>query len=106
MPMTTLKAIRWLSIAAVICSSAVTAAEAAQQAGTYVYTPSELAKNHVAGNKWADLEALMLRLASSGERADDGRHHLFLATGAISSWFGAWSEDEDIVFDSWNKEFR
>jgi hypothetical protein len=104
-PMNPLKSFICSPIVAVICCSAMTATPAAEPEA-YELTPSQMAARYLGENKWTELEALMLHLASSGERAEDGRHHLYLATGALGRSLRNWGEDYDKVIEAWIKDYH
>jgi hypothetical protein len=61
-------------------------------------TPEVWAQSYVALNNWAALDALVERLAASGERADDGRFQLYKLTAALSDWLESHGEEKDEDF--------
>jgi Domain of unknown function (DUF4034) len=58
-------------------------------------SPEELGQRHVAAGQWSELDALIGRLAASGERSADGRFQLQLLTAGVDRWFQRQGEGQD-----------
>lgn len=80
----------WLAaLASVLCTQATAAPPpaapaAAPDAANFMNQPQWLGQRHVGAREWPELDALVEKLAASGERADDGRSQLFLLTSGIA----------------------
>jgi hypothetical protein len=88
--------LRRLWIAILTCGFCASAAAAdAEPEDAYLSTPEWLSREYVGAGEWAMLEALIEKLAQSGERSEDGRYRLYLVTSGISNWFAQLDEDSD-----------
>lgn len=98
----------WVAgIVLVVMTSGMTdTAMAAEQALAWMQTPKWLGQKHVGAGEWGELEALVDKLAVSGERAEDGRFQLYLLTAGVDEWLGLWDEDHDEVFREKFEEYQ
>ena len=101
---------RWLAVGMLAALGMAVAAEPVTEPPVgqpqEVITPEWQATQYLGLGKWNELEALMLKLTASGERSQDGRYRLFMATTAISDWLERWDEDHDSIFDGKFAEYE
>lgn len=56
------------------------------------------AQEYIGQGNWQGLEDMVNGLARTGERANDGRFQLYIATRGIADWLELWDEDQDASF--------
>jgi hypothetical protein len=70
-------------------------------------SPAGLGQRYLQDDDWAALDALVDKLAASGERADDGRFWLYKVSRAADEWFKALPDSYDDLlqekFIAWQK---
>lgn len=73
----------------------------------YFKTPEFLVTRHIGQSEWEELEALITGLATAGQRAEDGRHVLYLVTMSMERYLGGgWNEDQDEQFQVKWEQYR
>src|ERR1043166_7103275 len=81
-------------LAAVSClvtaSLALSAVPPEPEVSDFMKTTEWLAQKYTGASQWEELDAMIEKLASSGERAVDGRFQLYLATSSIEHWLSLW----------------
>lgn len=74
----------WLSALMLVLSTpAIAAQDAGDELSATAELPESLVQEYISDRQWVELDALIEKLAASGERADDGRFRLSLVAGAI-----------------------
>jgi hypothetical protein len=86
---------RWYALALGMSLSLGVPAAPADPADPYYTSPAGLGQRYLQDDDWAALDALVDKLAASGERADDGRFWLYKVSRGAHEWFGALNEDSD-----------
>lgn len=74
----------WIAaLALALCTPAIAAND---QSGrpAFMQEPQWLGQKHLGAREWGELDALVEKLAASGERAEDGRFQLYLLTTGIA----------------------
>ena len=61
----------------------------------FMQQPQWLGQKYVGAREWVELDALVEKLAASGERADDGRFQLYLLTTGIANRVAALEPGEE-----------
>jgi hypothetical protein len=99
---------RWLALALGMSVSLAAAAAPVNPADPFYTSPAGLGQRYLQDDEWAALDALVDKLAASGERAEDGRFWLYKVSLAASDWFEALTDDYDDLlqkkFVAWQKE--
>jgi hypothetical protein len=70
-----------LALALALCAPVIVAHS---EPVNWMSEPEWLGQKHLGAREWPELDALVEKLAASGERADDGRFHLYLLTTGIA----------------------
>jgi hypothetical protein len=60
--------------------------------------PPVLAMHYAGGSRWADLDAMIVRLATTDARDPDGRPTLYRTLTQFNDWMIQWSVEEDALF--------
>lgn len=77
----------WIATAALTVGMAAGAAESPSDQLAFMKEPEWLGQMHLGAREWMELDALVEKLAASGERSEDGRFHLYLLTAGIAARF-------------------
>jgi hypothetical protein len=96
-------------VSAVLVSGVIQTAFAADDvppSNAYFNTPEWLGQKYVGSESWQELDALVEKLAASGERNEDGRFQLYMMTAAIDRWLELWDEDQDENFRRKFEEYQ
>jgi hypothetical protein len=99
-----------IALAIILLGAVVTtdlpAPAAAEESNDFMNSPEWLATKYVGAGQWQELDALIEKLAASGERAEDGRYRLYLVTSEIQEWLGLWNQEQDSQFQQGFAEYR
>jgi hypothetical protein len=99
---------RWFALALGVCWSSATVAAPADPSDPFYTSPAGLGQRYLEDDDWAALDALVDKLAASGERAEDGRFWLYKVSRVAEQWFNDLPGDSDEAlqekFRSWQKE--
>jgi hypothetical protein len=101
--------LRWCALAlAVVGSSASVTAAPVDRSDSFYTSPAGLAQRYIQDDDWGALDALVDKLAVSGDRADDGRFWLYKVSRAVEEWFEALPAEYDsrlqAKFVAWQKQ--
>ncbi len=95
----------WLAAMSVAMSLSAPAWPASQteDPNAFMKKPEWLGTQYVGQGEWSELEAMLARLSSTGERDRDGQFELYGVTLAINNYLAHWNESQD---EDWHVKFE